>query len=219
MLGTTIKITLHLASSVTTWYWILISKGYERVTTAIPIQTFVWKDSIILRQSVMIIIPLTFKPQHIIMCSLQLRAQCLHFISDYIVVRADYVQHCAILWSAQITCATWAAHTHTHTYIYIYIYIYLRNALHNPLCILQYCSNIIRVWVIAVIHGLINLPYNGRSLKFDVLLQCFRKVAVHLQNVLEVMSTSVDIDRNPFNFIREHFLQIWLYDDRSYFSF
>jgi hypothetical protein len=33
-------------------------------------------------------------------------------------------------------------------------------------------------------------------------IQCVRKVAVHLQNVLEVMSTSVDTGLNPFNFIR-----------------
>jgi hypothetical protein len=34
------------------------------------------------------------------------------------------------------------------------------------------------------------------------------KVAVHLYKVLEVMSTSVYTDLNPFNFIRKHFLQI-----------
>jgi hypothetical protein len=39
-------------------------------------------------------------------------------------------------------------------------------------------------------------------------IQCIRKVAVHLQKVLEVMSTSVDTRLNPFNFIRKHFLQI-----------
>jgi hypothetical protein len=37
---------------------------------------------------------------------------------------------------------------------------------------------------------------------------CFRKVAVHLQKVLEVMSASVYTGLNPFNFIRKHFLQI-----------
>jgi hypothetical protein len=37
-------------------------------------------------------------------------------------------------------------------------------------------------------------------------LQCFRKVAVHLQKVLEVMTTSVYTGLNPFNFIRKHFL-------------
>jgi hypothetical protein len=38
--------------------------------------------------------------------------------------------------------------------------------------------------------------------------QCVRKVAVHLQNVLEVMSTRVYTGLNPFNIIRKHFLQI-----------
>jgi hypothetical protein len=37
---------------------------------------------------------------------------------------------------------------------------------------------------------------------------CVRKVAVHLQKVLEVMSSSVYTGLNPFNFIRKHFLQI-----------
>jgi hypothetical protein len=37
---------------------------------------------------------------------------------------------------------------------------------------------------------------------------CVRKVAVHLQKVLEVMSMSVYTGLKPFNFIREHFMQI-----------
>jgi hypothetical protein len=44
---------------------------------------------------------------------------------------------------------------------------------------------------------------------FENFLQiCVRKVAVHLQNVLEVMSTDIYTGLNPFNFIRKHFLQI-----------
>jgi hypothetical protein len=39
-------------------------------------------------------------------------------------------------------------------------------------------------------------------------IQCVRKVAVHLQKMLEVMSTSFYTSLNPFNFIRKHFLQI-----------
>jgi hypothetical protein len=39
-------------------------------------------------------------------------------------------------------------------------------------------------------------------------IQCVRKVAVHLQKVLEVISTSFYTDLNAFNFIRKHFLQI-----------
>jgi hypothetical protein len=37
---------------------------------------------------------------------------------------------------------------------------------------------------------------------------CVRKVAVHLQKVVTVMSTSVYTGLNPFNFIRNQFLQI-----------
>jgi hypothetical protein len=37
-----------------------------------------------------------------------------------------------------------------------------------------------------------------------------RKVAVHLQKVLEVISISVYTGLNPLNFIREHFLQIYV---------
>ena len=37
-----------------------------------------------------------------------------------------------------------------------------------------------------------------------------RKVAVHLQKVMEVMSTSVYTGLNTFNYIRKHFLQICL---------
>jgi hypothetical protein len=43
-----------------------------------------------------------------------------------------------------------------------------------------------------------------------VQIQCVRKVAVHLQKVLEVMSASDDTGLKPFNFIRKHFLQICL---------
>jgi hypothetical protein len=39
---------------------------------------------------------------------------------------------------------------------------------------------------------------------------CIRKVAVHLQQVLEVMSTSVYTGLNRFDFIRKHFLLICL---------
>jgi hypothetical protein len=40
------------------------------------------------------------------------------------------------------------------------------------------------------------------------MVQCVRKVTVHLQNVLKVMSVSVYTGLNPFNFIRKHFLEI-----------
>jgi hypothetical protein len=39
-------------------------------------------------------------------------------------------------------------------------------------------------------------------------MQCVRKVAVHLYKVLEVMSTSFYTGLSQFNFIRKHFLQI-----------
>jgi hypothetical protein len=42
------------------------------------------------------------------------------------------------------------------------------------------------------------------------MVQCVRKVAVYLQKVLVVMSTSVYTGLNPINFIRKHFLQIGL---------
>ena len=56
----------------------------------------------------------------------------------------------------------------------------------------------------------------------SMLVHCVRKVAVRLQKLLEVMSTSVYTGLNPFNFIRKHFLQICLWDVsyiRNYCSF
>jgi hypothetical protein len=41
-----------------------------------------------------------------------------------------------------------------------------------------------------------------------MIIQGVQRVAVHLQKVLKVMSTSVYIGLNPFNFIRKYFLQI-----------
>jgi hypothetical protein len=47
------------------------------------------------------------------------------------------------------------------------------------------------------------------SCSWDIIIQCVRKVAVHLQNVLEMMSTNVYTGLNPFNFILQTlFLQI-----------
>jgi hypothetical protein len=43
---------------------------------------------------------------------------------------------------------------------------------------------------------------------WTIFVQCVQKVAVHLQKVLEVMSTSIYTDLNSFNFIRKHLLQI-----------
>jgi hypothetical protein len=43
---------------------------------------------------------------------------------------------------------------------------------------------------------------------YVTVVHCVRKVAVHLENVLGMMSTSIYTGLNPFNFIREHFLQI-----------
>jgi hypothetical protein len=42
----------------------------------------------------------------------------------------------------------------------------------------------------------------------DNAVQCVRKVAVHSQNMLEVMSTNVYAGLNLFNFVRKHLLQI-----------
>jgi hypothetical protein len=46
------------------------------------------------------------------------------------------------------------------------------------------------------------------SFKLHFNIQYVRKVAVHLQKVMEVMSTSVYTSMSPFNFIRKHLLQI-----------
>jgi hypothetical protein len=46
-----------------------------------------------------------------------------------------------------------------------------------------------------------------RTFAFRI-IQCFRKVAVNLWKVFELMSTSVYTGLNVFNFIRKHFLQI-----------
>jgi hypothetical protein len=43
---------------------------------------------------------------------------------------------------------------------------------------------------------------------FKFYIQGFRKVVLHLQKVLEVMSTSVYTGLNLLNSIRKHFLQI-----------
>jgi hypothetical protein len=40
------------------------------------------------------------------------------------------------------------------------------------------------------------------------IIQCVRKVAVHLYKMMEMMSTSVYTGQNPVNFILKHFLQI-----------
>jgi hypothetical protein len=42
----------------------------------------------------------------------------------------------------------------------------------------------------------------------DTIVQCVRKVAVHLQMSFEIMSTSVYTGLSPINFIHKHFLQI-----------
>jgi hypothetical protein len=42
----------------------------------------------------------------------------------------------------------------------------------------------------------------------NCVIQYIRKVTVHLQNTLEVMSMSAYTGLNPFNFIIKHFLRI-----------
>jgi hypothetical protein len=57
---------------------------------------------------------------------------------------------------------------------------------------------------------------------FISLVQCIRKVAVLLQKVLEVMSTTVYTRLNPFNLTCKNFLNICLWDvsyERSYCCF
>jgi hypothetical protein len=100
-------------------------------------------------------------------------------------------------------------HTHTHT-IRNYIkqqFNLLKTTAHHD------CSKL-----------LANLYLNttARSCHICYLLQCIQKVAVHLQKLLETMSTSVYTRLNLLNFIRKHFLQIWWWDfsyECSYCSF
>jgi hypothetical protein len=54
-----------------------------------------------------------------------------------------------------------------------------------------------------------SFPIN-KSRTTVVEVHCVRKVTVHLQKLLEVTSTSVYTGLNPFNFIRKHFLQIFV---------
>jgi hypothetical protein len=61
---------------------------------------------------------------------------------------------------------------------------------------------------IAETYSLVLDEYMLCLLNHLLYLQCVRKVAVHLQKVLEVMSMSVHTGLNPFNFIRKQFLQI-----------
>jgi hypothetical protein len=51
-------------------------------------------------------------------------------------------------------------------------------------------------------------PISIQRGQYFILIQCVRKIAVHLQNVLKVMSTSFYTGLKPFNVIRKHFLQI-----------
>jgi HSP90 family molecular chaperone len=44
--------------------------------------------------------------------------------------------------------------------------------------------------------------------RINWIIQCVRKVAAHVQKVLEVISMNVYTGRDPFNFVRKHFLQI-----------
>jgi len=55
-----------------------------------------------------------------------------------------------------------------------------------------------------------NITFYLHTKDVKCVIQCIWKVAVHLQKVLEVMSTSVYTGPNLFNFIRKHFLQFCL---------
>jgi hypothetical protein len=50
-----------------------------------------------------------------------------------------------------------------------------------------------------------------------LIIQCVRKVAVHLQNVLEVIATKVYTDLNSFNHIRKNVLLICVRKVAVYF--
>jgi hypothetical protein len=73
-----------------------------------------------------------------------------------------------------------------------------------PYCITCLCTRFfLSNWTMYVDFS---LPSNCFVVFLEI--QCVRKVAVHLQKLLKVMSTSVYTGLNPFNFIRKHFLQI-----------
>ena len=77
----------------------------------------------------MIIFPLRYKPQHIVMCARNLAIQCLHFISDYIVVRADHVQQYAIMYSSTQLCT--ALRNYVQHYAIMYSSTQLCTAVRN----------------------------------------------------------------------------------------
>jgi hypothetical protein len=93
----------------------------------------------------------------------------------------------------------------------------------NARCLFFTCFDAMCTFIRENYHDLYLKPDTVTQLSCMVsIVQCVRKVAVHLQKVLEVMSTSVYTGLNPFNFIRKHFLQICLRDVsyvRSYRSF
>jgi len=121
--------------------------------------------------------------------------------------------------------------------IYSFI-IFLQTALHvsgdtftkvTPKTCRTVCRNIIKLYRVASFCTIIDLnktvftaDVNVKNTALLWKIQCFRKVALHLQKVLEVMSTSIYTGLNPFRFIRKHFLQICLWDVsyvRRYCSF
>ena len=93
----------------------------------------------------------------------------------------------------------------------------------NAQCLFFTCFDAMCTFIRENYHDLYLKPDIVTQLSCMVsIVQCVRKVAVHLQKVLEVMSTNVYTGLNPFNFIRKHFLPICLCDVsyvRSYRKF
>jgi hypothetical protein len=58
---------------------------------------------------------------------------------------------------------------------------------------------------------LFNLNIFNNTIPKLTVVQCVRKVAVHLQQLFEVMSTSVYTGLNVFKFIFKHLLQICIW--------
>jgi hypothetical protein len=94
--------------------------------------------------------------------------------------------------------------------VYIYIKIYIITfLLHVSVCCQQSLVRATRIFVVAIrcVPSRAKNTLTHHQYMF-LIIQYFRKVAVHLQKMFEVMSTSVCTGLNPFNLISKPFQQI-----------